>query len=471
MGRRLVVLAPLALAGCVVGPHYAGPPQVAPQAADHFVRAGDLAVAAPAVAPWWRSLDDPTLDALIARALANNPDVAVAQARLRQARAALGLEKANALPKTNATALYAHAHLPGVNLGQSGSGGNGGSTTDLNLYNVGFDASWEIDLFGGERHKLEAARATAEAAQADSADAEVSLSAEVAKAYVALRDRQRRIALNARSVAMEEQMLALTRQRYAAGTASHLDVARLDTDLANTRADAVPLNADRDAYLDELATLTGDPPGALDAALGPPRPVPLPPPVLAIGDPAALIRRRPDIRSAERTLAADTARIGVAEAARFPRLSFMGIIGIGGTKPSDLTKLDDFTLLAAPQLSWSFLDFGRSKAQVEKARAVRDEAEAQYRSKLLAALRDAEDSLSRFRYRRVTVATLARAKASADDAARLSAQRYQAGTTTLIDLLDIQRQQIAAEQALSTAEAQLTTDYVAIQKAMGFGWK
>ena len=196
----------------------------------------------------------------------------------------------------------------------------------------------------------------------------------------------------------------------------------------------------------------------------------MPPATIPVGDPAALIARRPDIRSAERTLASYTAKIGQAEAAKFPSVKFMGIIGLGGTDPSDLTKLDDFTALLAPQLSWNFLDFGRNRARVAQADAARDEAEAQYRQTVLGALRDAEDALSRFKYRRIIVATLARAKASADEAAALSAQRYQAGTTTLIDLLDTRRQQIAADQSLSQGETALTGDFISIQKALGLGW-
>ncbi|WBO22853.1 efflux transporter outer membrane subunit [Sphingomonas abietis] len=469
----------LLLAGCTVGPNYSGPPVAAPNAAKApaFVRAGDVPVAAePPVAHWWEALGDPTLSALESRTLAANPDLAAAEARIRQARASLRQEKANLLPNGSATAVYAHAHFPGLNLGDSGSGdssnGGGSDTSDINLYNVGFDASWEADLFGGQRRAVEAARANAEAAQADLADTQVSLTAEVATAYVNVRDRQRRIALNRHSIAMQEQMLALTRQRYAGGTASRLDVERLSQQLDSTRADVTPLSAELEAYLDELATLTGDEPGALDQTMATVQPIiPLPPAQVAIGNPAALIAHRPDIRAAERTLAADTAKIGQADAARFPKLSFMGIIGIGGTSPSDLTHLDDFTALLAPQISWSFLDFGRNAAKVKQAEGVRDEAEAKYRSAVLAALRDAEDSLSRFRYRRITVATLARAKASADAAADLSRQRYAAGTSTLIDLLDAQRQQIEAEQNLSIAQAGLISDFVAIQKALGLGWQ
>jgi NodT family efflux transporter outer membrane factor (OMF) lipoprotein len=474
-GRPLPALTLLSLlAACTVGPNYSGPPVAAPSAAKApaFVRGGEAVANQPPLARWWESLNDPTLTAIEARALAANPDLAAAEARLTQARATLRQQKANLLPNGSASALYANARIPGLDLSQNTGGDSGGSggSTDLDLYNLGFDASWEVDIFGGQRRAIEAARASAEAAQADMADAQVSLTAEVAQAYVNVRDRQRRIALNRRSIAMQEQMLALTRQRFARGTASRLDVERLSQQLDSTRADVTPLSAELEAYLDELATLTGDEPGMLDQTMGTDQPLPLPPAAVAVGNPAALIQRRPDIRSAERTLAADTARIGQADAAKFPRLSFMGIIGVGGTSPSDLTHLDDFTALLAPQLSWSFLDFGRNAARVRQAEGVRDEAEARYRSAVLAALRDANDALSRFRARRITVATLARAKASADEAATLSRQRYAAGTTTLIDVLDTQRQQIEAEQSLSVATAGLTGDFIAIQKALGLGW-
>ena len=485
--RKTLLVATLVapLAGCTVGPNYAGPQDAAPHASRGaaFVRAASQDVApTPPVARWWEELGDPTLNALIIRALANNPNVAIVQARLRQARASLREEKANALPNGSASALYAHARIPGLDLTGSngtGNGSSGGTTsiesqsdhaTQFNLYNLGFDASWEIDLFGGQRRAVEAARASAAAAEANIADAQVSLTSEVAQAYVNLRDRQQRITLNKRSVTMQEQMLALTQERYSRGTASRLHVTRLQNQLDNTRADITPLNAELDSYLDELATLTGDEPGFLDQSLKVAQPLPLPPATIPVGDPAALIARRPDIRSAERTLASYTAKIGQAEAAKFPSVKFMGIIGLGGTDPSDLTKLDDFTALLAPQLSWNFLDFGRNRARVAQADAARDEAEAQYRQTVLGALRDAEDALSRFKYRRIIVATLARAKASADEAAALSAQRYQAGTTTLIDLLDTRRQQIAADQSLSQGETALTGDFISIQKALGLGW-
>jgi outer membrane protein TolC len=197
--------------------------------------------------------------------------------------------------------------------------------------------------------------------------------------------------------------------------------------------------------------------------------VPLPPAAVAIGDPAALLQRRPDIRAAERQLAQRTAQIGVADAARFPRLNILGLIGLGGTRLSDISP-DKLVGLAAPMLQWNFLDFGRNRARINQAEGQRDEAEAQYRGTVLGALKDAEGALSRFGHRRETVASLLRSKASADRAADLMRQRFRAGTATLIDALDAERQRVSAEQNLSAGTAGLTGDFIALQKALGLGW-
>jgi NodT family efflux transporter outer membrane factor (OMF) lipoprotein len=462
--RTFLTLVPaMLLAACAaVGPDYQGPPAAAaPQA---FVR-GDAVPGAP-LAQWWTELKDPQLDALVARALQSSPTLPAARARLRRARAALQLSRANEAPNGSASALYAHARLPSLPLP-----GFGASPSSLNLYNIGFDASWEIDLFGGRRRAAEAAQAAVGAAEAQLADAQVSLSAEVAQAYVNLRAAQARLDLSAAAIERQGRALALTEQRLKGGTASRLDVARLRNQLETIRADVAPLQAQRDAYSDELALLVGALPGALDAELAKPAPLPLPPAQVAVGDPAALLQRRPDIRAAESALAARSAAIGQAEAARFPQLSLLGLIGIGGTTPGALTRLDDFAAIAAPQLRWNFLDFGRGAARVRQAEADRDEAEAQYRAAVLGALRDAEDALSRFSNRRIAVATAARAKESADEAAMLMEARLRAGTASLIEVLDAQRQQIAAEQNLLAAEAGLTGDFVALQKALGLGWE
>ncbi|MDR6147182.1 NodT family efflux transporter outer membrane factor (OMF) lipoprotein [Sphingomonas sp. SORGH_AS870] len=482
--RKQLSLIPLLLLGaCTVGPNYAGPPKAIGSAATPpagFVRADTtLATTAPAVADWWTTLNDPMLTWLEEQALASNPNVAVAQARLKQARSALRLERANQAPNANASATYLHADLPALNLGGGGeqggangnaSGGSGGGTS-VDFFNLGFDASWEIDLFGGRRRTVEAARASAAAAEANVADAQVSLSADVAQAYIGLRDAQQRLILARDASRMQRDTLNLTLQRFNNGAASQLEVERLRNQVESTDAQILPLSASVETYLNALAILIGEAPGTLDQRLGQPGKVPLPPAQVAVGDPTALLQRRPDIRAAERNLAAQTARIGVAEAAKFPRLNLMGIIGIGGTSLDALTDLDNLVTLGAPMLQWNVLNFGRANARVGQAEGARDEAEAQYRGVVLSALRDAEDALSRFRARRNTVATLARAKASADRSAALMQQRYRAGTATLIDTLDAERQRVSADQSLSQAVAGLTNDYVALQKALGLGWR
>ncbi|KTW02498.1 efflux transporter outer membrane subunit [Sphingomonas sanguinis] len=486
--RKQLSLIPLLLLGaCTVGPNYAGPPKAIGSAATPpagFARADNtLATTAPAVADWWTTLNDPMLTWLEERALESNPNVAVAQARLKQARSALRLERANQAPNANASATYLHADLPALNLGggneqgggqggaNGGASGGSGGGTNVDFFNLGFDASWEIDLFGGRRRTVEAARASAEAAEANVADAQVSLSADVAQAYVGLRDAQQRLILARDASRMQRDTLNLTLQRFNNGTASQLEVERLRNQVESTDAQILPLSSSVETYLNALAILIGEAPGTLDQRLSQPGQVPLPPAQVAVGDPTALLQRRPDIRAAERNLAAQTAKIGVAEAAKFPRLNLMGIIGIGGTSLDALTDLDNLVTLGAPMLQWNVLNFGRANARVGQAEGARDEAEARYRGAVLSALRDAEDSLSRFRARRNTVATLARAKASADRSAVLMQQRYRAGAATLIDTLDAERQRVAAQQSLSQAVAGLTNDYVALQKALGLGWR
>lgn len=471
--RRYVSLGVLvALAGCTVGPDYKGPGSagaVTPPA--RFARADAAAQGtAPGAADWWTGFGDPVLDDLERRALAANPNLGAAQARLRQARAALRLERAEGLPNANAQAMGVFAKLPGVDLGSAGGGESAAIDSDVQFYNLGFDASWEVDLFGGHRRQLEAARASIGAAEANLADAQVSLTAEVAQAYVNLRDRQHRITLARQSADMQRRMLALTEQRHAAGTASELQVEQLRGQVEQSDAAVLPLNAERDAYLNALAVLVGEAPGTLDPLLTTSGAVPLPPQAVPVGDPIALIERRPDVRAAERQLAQRTAQIGTAKAAALPRISFMGLIGIGGTDPGDTLDPDNLAALAMPQLSWNVLDFGRNAAKIGQAEGVRDEAAAQYRGAVLTALQDAEDALSRFGARRQTVASAARSKATAERTAALMRKRYAGGTVTLIDTLDAERQAVAADQSLTQATAAMTADYVALQKALGLGW-
>ncbi len=471
--RHVSPLLTLALLGaCTVGPDYKGPPAVASDAVTRgtFVRAADPALTpAPGLARWWETLNDPTLDALVDDALAHSPTIDAAQANLRVAQEQYRQQRAARLPSVSASAVYLNARLPGTNLG-GGQQGGGNSDTTLDFYNLGVMASWEPDLFGGGRRTLEQQRATEGQRFAQLADAQVTLSAQVAQAYVALRDAQARARLNAQSSALQRRQLALVEQRYAAGTASQLQVERLRNQLNSTDAQTIPLAAQIDEYKGQLAILTGRAPGALDATLATPVAVPLPPAQVPIGDPAALIQHRPDIRAAERALAAGNAQIGVATARQFPSLNLLGIIGLGGTGVSDVLDPSKLATVAAPMLNWSFLDFGRNRAAVRQAEAQRDAADAQYRQTVLEALQDAETSLSRFGNARQQLAQLLLAEQSATRAATLNAQRVDAGTSTLVDQLDIERQRLSATIGAEQGRAQLTNNYIAVQKSLGLGW-
>lgn len=209
----------------------------------------------------------------------------------------------------------------------------------------------------------------------------------------------------------------------------------------------------------------------MDDLLAAPAPIPLPPASIAVSDPAELIARRPDIRAAERRLAAANARVGVAEAARFPRLSFMGILGLGGTDPEDVFDVANLSTIALPRLQWSLLDFGRTAAAIDQAQAARGEADARYRDVVLRALQDAEQSLQRFGQHRINVAALTQISRQADTAAELNQQRFTAGAIGRSDLNLALRQRAQARANLSRAVAEMTTSWVAIQKSLGLGWR
>lgn len=461
--RHLIPLTLLLTTACTVGPDYTGPSAATPPPPVSFVRAQNAGVAAAADGPWWTTLRDPLLDKLVTQALKDSPDLSAAAARIRQARATLRERRAADLPSISSSALFAKARLPG----QSEDGG----ATDLTLYNLGFDSSWELDLFGGRSRGLEATRADVAARTAELEDARVTLSAEVARTYVNLRERQQRLALAEAAIALRTREVELLRQRAASGTVGRDALLTGQQALDDARAQSGPLRAEIDGAKDRLALLAGTTPGSLDAQLDAPAPVPLPPAEVAIGDPAALLKRRPDIRVAERTLAAQTARIGEAEAARFPRVSFLGLFGLGGSSPADMFDLDKVTVAAAPRLSWTLLDFGRARAKVRGAEAQRDEAEARYRATVLGALQDAEAALSRFHHQRVALADRLRAERQAQQADALAAERYAAGTIALGDRLAAQRTLLAASQARQQDGAALTDAYIAVQKALGLGWQ
>ncbi|ALM87383.1 RND transporter [Bordetella sp. N] len=463
------LLVSLILAGCAVGPDYAGAPDAAPKAshAQAFVRQSAAGVATTTVAAntpaqWWRALGDAQLNALIDAALAHNPDIHAAQARLRQSRAQLRQQQANQMPTSSATTAVLRTNTPDSTAGTGGP---------LTLYTADFDASWELDLFGGKRRAVEAASAEADAVDADLADTQVSLAAEVAQAYVGLRDQQQRLRLAQASADLQQHSLDLTLQRRAAGTAADVDVERLTTQVQTTRATLVPLDEQISESLDRLAVLTGQEPGQLDHVLAPSGALPALPAEVRVGDPATMLRRRPDIRAAERRLASANAQIGEHTADLFPKVSLFGTLGFSADEPGHLLRKSNFSWVGVPYLQWNVLDFGRTQGAIHAAEAARDEARAKYAHTVLQALQDANGALSRYGHQREHLDRLRLVQVSAQRAADLTRQRYRAGTATLIDLLDTQRTEFAAQQDVVAGQAELLDDFVSLQKSLGLGWE
>ena len=468
------------LGGCVVGPDYAGPPPSASAAEAGFRRAkGPVTAAAPAVR-WWDGLGDPVLADLVDEALTSNPNVRIAWARLRQARAVVGGRVSELGPTVSAAAAGLNNQVPvrdgfgeGFNRalgGQSVSRAAIPKSLNFDLYNATFDASWEIDIFGGRHRAVEQAEADADATGAALADAHVQVAAETAQAYVALRGAQRRLALTQRAAALQRESLRLGEQRLGGGASSALDVERLRTQFETTASQAPALQAEVEAGLNRLAVLVALEPGVLDGRLRAAGAVPRPPRTVEIGDPGGLLRHRPDVRRAERQLAAANARIGQAVAQLFPRGTLLGNAGWVSPNIGSIGTLAASTYSVGPTLSWNILDFGRTLSQIRQAEAGTDAALAEYERAVLGALEDAETALSRYGHQRSTVWRLARASAAANRASKLTNERNLAGTISVIDVLDVERQRLQAEQASAQAEMELTTAYVALQKALGLGW-
>jgi NodT family efflux transporter outer membrane factor (OMF) lipoprotein len=466
-GLRSFLLATLmvdALTGCTVGPTYDGAKPVAPNAlrATAFNRAPSGASAVnPEAAAWWLTLGDSELTALIRTALARSTDIRASEARLWQSRAALRMQQRNALPKSAAAAAYVHAGLPGTSI----------NVGNIDVYDVSLDATWEVDLFGGTRRAIEAASAEARGQEADLADVQVQIAAEVAQTYIDLRDRQQRIALIRESADLEQQTLDLTQQRRARGVASELDVERIRTQVENTQATIIPLESQIEESFDQLAVLTGREPGALDVELSDVQSLPAVPGTVSIGDPAAMLKRRPDIRAAERRMASKSAQIGEYEADWFPKLTLFGDLGFSASEPGHLFRRGNFTWLGVPYLQWNALDFGRTKAKVDQAKAGLEEAEAQYEGTVLGALRDADVALSRYGHQRESVISLRSVEVSATRTATLTQQRYRAGVSSALEWLDAERTRFSAEQNRISGEAQLVKYYVALEKSLGMGWQ
>ncbi|MGX9719909.1 efflux transporter outer membrane subunit [Stenotrophomonas acidaminiphila] len=448
----------LLLAGCVtVGPDYHAPAQapVALQGA-----AAPVYSAQAPVASWWAQFDDPVLEQLMHAALSDNLDLKVALARVQQARAVFVESRLDQAPHVTAAGSQDRRRQPDPV--------QGGARVSSETWQLGFDAGWELDLFGRQRRAAEAARADLDAEWANLVDAQVLVAAEVARNYFELRGTQKRIAVAERTLLNLRDTQALTETRWQLGAGSELDVQSSRARLKAIEADIPLLEMAQTQSRHRLAVLLGQRPGALDALLQP-REVPAFARALPLGDTTELLRRRADVRAAERRLAAATARVGVATADLFPRLSLSGFVGFLGGDASGLVNGANKAWSLTPSLSWAAFDFGSVRARLRASRAQADGVAAEYEKTVLLALEDAENALARYARQQARLAIVAEQAQAARRAESLAQIRYREGSEDFLALLDAQRNQLAADDALAAAEATVNVSVVGVYKALG-GW-
>ena len=462
LGVLVLVSIAALLSGCAVGPNYVKPNT--PVAAS-FQSAQDPIYSSEQVqSQFWKQFGDPTLDQLVDDSLAANHDLRIALGRLVEARAARHQALFDFGPTVTADGGYTKQRVPAA-------ASPVGTGYKYELYDAGFDATWELDLFGRIRRENEAARADLEGAEANLRDVQVSVIAEVARTYFELRGTQNELAVAQRNVENQRESLRITDERLSAGRGTELDTSRAQAQLSTTLSSISPLEASISRSIHRLSVLTGRDPDALTDLLGPAKALPDLPKIAAVGDPAALLRRRPDIRVAERQLASATARIGVAVGDLFPKVSFTGNFGYMSNDTSTLGSAGARSYEIAPGISWAAFDLGRIRAQVAAAHAQADVDLAAYQKTVLLALEDTENSL-------VTHARARDHLRNADDAARASATaarlartRYEGGIVDFLEVLDAERTQLQAEDQLAQSKTDAMTSLVAVYKALGGGWE
>lgn len=458
MKIAILSLTGLLLAGCAVGPDYLAP-ETAPV---EFVSAEDAgAIEQPFEAKWWRQFGDPVLDDLVTRALSGDLDLQIAAARVDEARALLGAARPERWPGANAGIARSESHAlqPGFS----------DERIAIESYDAGFATFWELDLFGRVRRGVEAAGAEAGAAEARLRDAQVVVAAEVARNYLELRGAQKRLAVARANLGYQRETYELTRVRLELGRSTQLDAASAAAQLAATDAAIPPLVAAEAAAANRLAVLLGLRPGALADELAPREIVPHLT-TLAIGSPEDLLRRRPDIRAAERDLAAATARIGVAQADLFPRLTLSGFIGFVAGDAGNLGESESRAWTLTPALSWTGFG-GGARARVTAAEARTDAAYAAYRAAVLRALEETENAFVVYGQQRRRLTAVAQQAAASRQAAELARVQYREGAVDYLRMLDAERSLLQAEDALAAVETDLNTSVVLIYKALGGGWE
>ena len=465
-----VMLSAALAGGCAVGPNYQRPTAKAP-AQWSAALAGGETNAAPEPAAWWKNFHDAELDSLIRRAVSSNLDLQIAAARVREARARYGVAVADFLPTLDAAGSYARQETSRHQPVLGSLPIPAGVPFDNNVYQSGFDAAWELDVFGGTRRAAQSARAEVAAAVDDRRAAGVTLLGEVARNYVAVRGYQRRIVIAGENLGAQARALTLTRDRFAQGLTSDLDVEQAGTLLATTRADIPTLETGLQAAIHRLGILLARPPGALEAELADPAPIPAAPPVVPVGLPSELLLRRPDVQRAERQLAAATADIGVATADLFPKFFLTGTAGFESVSAGDWFSAGSRFWSAGPTVQWRIFDAGRIRANIRIQNARQEQALAAYEQTVLTAFEEVENGLVAYANEQVRRRALAEAVDTSQKSLDLANKLYANGLTDFLHVLDAERSLYQAQDALVQADRTVATDVVSLYKSLGGGWE
>jgi NodT family efflux transporter outer membrane factor (OMF) lipoprotein len=466
MLRKYIILllsAIFMLSGCMtVGPDYSAPEMQTPASwqKDDAKVTPDKQSEQEILARWWTTFNDPILSSLMERAVTGNLSLKQALNNVIQARIQRGITDADRFPLVNSSA----------SAGRTYSEDTKGNFLGTNSFRLGLDASWELDLFGGVRRSIEAADADLQATQESYRDVLVSLLAEVALNYVEVRSYQSQLSIAESNLKSQEDTYNITKWRHQAGLTTSLDVENANKNLEQTRSQIPSLKSGMGQAKTRIAVLLGSEPGSLYAELDEYKPIPVAPAEIALGIPADLMRRRPDLRKAERELAAQTARIGVAEAERYPKISLSGNIGLSALSIGELFNPDFLTTGASSGISWPVYNAGKIMKNIEIQWAVQEQKLIIYKSALLTALEDVENAMTSYSYDQIRMESLSKASKSAELAARISRAYYSSGLSDFQSVLEAESTQMSLQNDQAQTEAQIIKDIISLYKALGGGW-
>jgi NodT family efflux transporter outer membrane factor (OMF) lipoprotein len=451
------------LSGCMtVGPDYSPPEMKTPGKWQKDI--GDASDRWPineTLGEWWKTFNDPVLNALIEKAVSGNLGLKEALSRVRQARLQSGITEADQFPSVDSSGSVSRSYSENMS----------GDFSGTNSFRLGMDASWELDIFGGVKRSIEASEADLQATKEYYRNILVSLLAETATNYIQLRSYQSRLSVAEANLKFQEETYNIAKWRHKAGLTTELDVERAKANLEGTRAQIPSLKNSLDKTKHQIAVLLGIQPGALGIDLDQVAPIPVAPQNIAVGIPADLLSRRPDLRKAERDLAAQTARIGTAEARRYPRITLSGSIGLDSLKLVDLVGKDSLSAGVSSGISWPVFKAGSILKNIELQWELRDQALLTYKSTLLTALKDVENALTSYSYELERREYLLREVQSVKKSAEISRSQYSAGLIDFQTVLDAERSLLSSQDLVVQSDAQVILNIISLYKALGGGWE